>query len=777
MTNFVSSIVFVLAATSFFSLSTGELRDKLTPTQPLADDGGALISAAGNFELTFFSPADSSNRYIGIRYHANSDHVVVWVANRQRPVISRSGRLSVTTNGTLIVTEDNSTVVVWSSSSPALKIPVARLLDNGNFVVMEAGSSDERSSYAWQSFDFPTDTLLPGMMLGWDLDTGVSRNLTAWRSASNPAPGDYVAGLDRQGDPQLFLWNGTRPYWRGGPWNGLRFSGVPDMAAMEPGNDLGVYYEFLIDPSQVFYWFGMRNPLIISRLVMNHSGLLQRFLWIHEKSNWVLLGHRPKVEDPCDKVLSPCGQNAFCKCDAGHAEPEASPVVDICECLQGFHPKDTKDWTRGCARETTMLKECGNRADGFFNLSNAKLPDTSRSTVNWTVSLEQCKDLCLNNCSCTAYASSNISGVVSGCINWTTDLTDLMVYTGEPGQDLYVRQLAVDSGHSHRGNLVTVIVASVLAICIVAIAVTACWIWRMKKRRRHFDDKAESKDLDLPVFHLSTIIDATVNFSIDNKLGEGGFGPVYKGKLGNDQEIAVKRLSKSSSQGVDEFKNEVILIAKLQHRNLVRLLGCCVQGGERILVYEYMPNGSLDAFLFNEAKSTMLDWQRRYNIIVGIARALLYLHHDSRFKIIHRDLKASNVLLDKDMNPKISDFGMARIFRGDDSEVNTRRIVGTYGYMSPEYAMDGTFSIKSDVFSFGVLVLEIISGKRNRGVYQSALHLNLLGHIWNLWQADNASELIDKSIGPSVSTAELMSCIKIGLLCVQERPGDRPTMH
>ncbi|KAJ0983583.1 hypothetical protein J5N97_011838 [Dioscorea zingiberensis] len=210
---------------------------------------------------------------------------------------------------------------------------------------------------------------------------------------------------------------------------------------------------------------------------------------------------------------------------------------------------------------------------------------------------------------------------------------------------------------------------------------------------------------------------------MENKLGEGGFGPVYKGQLADGKEIAVKRLAKTSVQGSDEFKNEVMLIAKLQHRNLVQLIGCCIHGEERMLVYEYMPNRSLDAFLFDKSKGALLDWQARHQIIMGIARGLLYLHQDSRFRIIHRDLKASNILLDKEMNPKISDFGMARIFGGDETEVNTEK----FGYMSPEYAMDGIFSVKSDVFSFGVLVLEIISGKKNRGIYLSDPKLNLLG--------------------------------------------------
>ncbi|KAL5096568.1 hypothetical protein RYX36_000895 [Vicia faba] len=283
-----------------------------------------------------------------------------------------------------------------------------------------------------------------------------------------------------------------------------------------------------------------------------------------------------------------------------------------------------------------------------------------------------------------------------------------------------------------------------------------------------YSDDRNIDELELPLFEFHVISDATDCFSLANKLGEGGFGTVYRGRLVDGQEIAVKRLSTSSGQGNVEFKNEVRSIAKLQHRNLVRLFGCCIENEEKMLIYEYLENNSLDSILFDQTKNSKLDWPMKFNIICGIAKGLLYLHHDSRFRIIHRDLKASNVLLDTEMNPKISDFGMARIFDNDQTHSNTKRVVGTYGYMSPEYAMGGYFSVKSDVFSFGVLVLEVLSGMKNRGFHFSD-DINLLGHAWRLWNKGKVLKLIDSSYAGSYSESEVIRCIHVGLICVQEK--------
>ncbi|KAL2926422.1 Cysteine-rich receptor-like protein kinase 25 [Bienertia sinuspersici] len=259
-------------------------------------------------------------------------------------------------------------------------------------------------------------------------------------------------------------------------------------------------------------------------------------------------------------------------------------------------------------------------------------------------------------------------------------------------------------------------------------------------------------------YDLETLQSATNSFSDENKLGEGGFGGVYKGTKINGQDIAVKRLSKSSTQGIQEFKNEVLLVAKLQHRNLVRLLGFCLEREEKLLVYEYVPNKSLDSFLF------------------GISRGMLYLHQDSQLTIIHRDLKTSNILLDADMNSKISDFGMAKIFGVDQIEGNASNIIGTYGYMSPEYAMHGQYSIKSDVYSFGVLALEIISGQRNSSFGEMSDADDLLSYAWKKWNSRVPLEFVDPTISNSYSSNEVLRCMHLGLLCVQESTEARPTM-
>ncbi|KAK4605166.1 hypothetical protein RGQ29_013292 [Quercus rubra] len=729
----ISFILIVPIYLLFLSSKVSFAQDSINQSQFISE-ANTLVSKDGSFELGFFSPGSSNNRYLGIWYKNIPVKTIVWVANRLYPINDSSGLLMINSSGgSVVLMSQNKSAVVWSTSSQRqANNPLLQLLDSGNLVLTVTDEKDENLRISlWESFDYPTDTFLPGMKLGWDLKKGINRLFTAWKKPDDPSPGDFTHGLSEMGIhsyPEPYVWKGNKKFYRSGPWNGLRFSGSPDL------NPNPVYdYNFVSNENEVYFMYTLRNKSLISRVVVTHTR--DRYTWIETEKVWRVYSSRPR--DYCDNY-GLCGANGNCAL-------AASPV---CQCLKAFKPKSPElwslmEWSQGCVRNEPL--NC--HTDGFVEFVDLKLPDTTYSWVNKSMSLEECRVKCLKNCSCMAYTNSDIRGGGSGCAIWFGDLMDIRQFPAG-GQDLYIRMSASEL-------LVKKELNGIIS---------------------HQNNEGQREDLELPFLDLSTIVDATDNFALNNKLGEGGFGPVYKGILEDGQEIAIKRLSRSSGQGLNEFKNEVRLIAKLQHRNLVKLVGCCIEGEEKMLVYEYMPNKSLHSFIFDQTKSKLLDWSMRFNIICGIARGLQYLHQDSRLRIIHRDLKASNVLLDSEMNPKISDFGAARTFGGDQSEGNTNRVFGTYGYMAPEYAFDGQFSTKSDVFSFGILLLEIISGKKSRGIFHPNHNHNLIGYAWILWNEGKPLELTDECLGQSSTLSEVLRCIHISLLCVQQRPEDRPSM-
>ncbi|RVW70351.1 G-type lectin S-receptor-like serine/threonine-protein kinase [Vitis vinifera] len=421
---------------------------------------------------------------------------------------------------------------------------------------------------------------------------------------------------------------------------------------------------FILQGSTRYWTSGAWNGQISAGLVLDVSGQIKQMTWLESFHQWNLFWSQPRTQ--CE-VYAYCGPFGIC---------DDSAIDEFCECLPGFEPASPNNWN-------------------------------SDEGMEWR--------------------SSNFATAIH--------------YTSN-GQDFYLKLAAPEP--NGRGNKFRECVKQQvegMANCYTGHFpnLTLCHLGDMEKAPKKSSKdtnyelseanklwRGENKEVDLPMFSFASVSAATNNFSIENKLGEGDFGPVYKGKSQKGYKVAMKRLSKRSGQGW-ELKNEALLIAKLQHKNLVKLFGYCIEQDEKILIYEYMPNKSLDFFLFDPAKHGILNWKTWVHIIEGVAQGLLYPHQYSRLRIIHRDLKASNILLDKDMNPKISDFGMARIFGSNESKA-TNHIVGTYGYMSPEYALEGLFSTKSDVFSFGVLLLEILSGKKNTGFYQSD-SLNLLGYV------------------------------------------------
>ncbi|KAL5581857.1 hypothetical protein UlMin_014299 [Ulmus minor] len=700
-----------------------------------------VVSAGGIFELGFFTQGQAGKYYIGMWYKNDPLKTILWVANRDKAVSLYDSELKI--SGGNLVLFNKAKIPVWSTnvttSSPSSSSVKAVLLENGNLVLTDGSSNS--SELLWQSFDHPTHTWLPGSKLGFNKKTNATQFLTSWKNSEDPASGLFSLHFNPSDSSFILRWNSSKSYWTSGSWDGEIFSLIPEMR---------LYYMFNIsyvsnENESYFTYTVNRGFNLIPIFVMDVWGQVKQLSWEIARG-WNTSWSIPQRQ---------CNIYAFCGA-YGSCNEKSLP---FCSCLTGFQPKSQSDWnltsySGGCFRQTKL--QC--KSDKFQQKASMSLPDNMLFAQ--AGSAKECESACLSNCSCTAYFYDSI-----GCLIWMEDLLNMQQLdaANSSGKNLFIRLAAseLQKPENRKNQEVGLYDTESLMKDF------------MHAGQLREDDK---KGLDVPFVVLESIIAATDNFSEANKLGRGGFGPVYKGKFPGGKEMAIKKLSSCSGQGLEEFKNEVLLIAKLQHRNLVRLLGYCVEGDEKMLLYEYMPNKSLDCFLFDGALCVLLDWKMRFSIILGIARGLVYLHHDSRLRIIHRDLKASNILLDEDMNPKISDFGLARIFGGKQTEASTRRVVGTYGYMSPEYALDGIFSIKSDVFSFGVVILEIISGKRNSGFYQTEETLSLLGYAWKLWKENRTVDLMDATLHETCNTNEFLRCFNVGLLCVQEDPSDRPTI-
>ncbi|KAG5020595.1 hypothetical protein JHK87_016450 [Glycine soja] len=590
--------------------------DTITQFEPL-EDNTTLVSKGGTFELGFFTPASiSSNRYLGIWYKSIPIRTVVWVANRDNPIKDNSTELAITTEGNLVLLNPNNNIVIWSTNTTTkASVVVAQLLDSGNLVLRDEKDTDPEN-YLWQSFDYPSDTFLPGMKAGWDLKKGLNRVLTAWKNWDDPSSGDFRDIALHTNYPEEVMLKGTTKYWRSGPWDGTKFSGNPSV----PSNAI-VNYTVVSNNDEFYAMYSMTDKSVISRIIMNQTLYVrQRLTWNTDSQMWRVSSELPG--DLCDRYNT-CG--AFGICDLSEAP--------VCKCLDGFKPKSPRNWTQmnwnqGCGHNQTWSCREKNK-DGFKKFSNVKAPDTERSWVNASMTLEECKHKCTENCSCMAYANSDIRGEGSGCAIWFGDLLDIRLMSNA-GQDLYIRLAMSETAHQDQdekdsSKKKVVVIASSISSVIAMLLIFIFIYWRYTNKNNEIEgtkNQSQQEDFELPLFDLASVAHATSNFSNDKKLGEGGFGPVYKGTLPNGQEVAVKRLSQTSRQGLKEFKNEVMLCAELQHRNLVKVLGCCIQDDEKLLIYEYMANKSLDVFLFeivSGKKNSRLFYPNDYNNLIGHA--------------------------------------------------------------------------------------------------------------------------------------------------------------
>jgi hypothetical protein len=406
--------------------------DTISPNETVKD-GDILVSKGETFALGFFSPRNSSRRYVGIWYNKVPEKTVVWVANRDNPLNDTSGVLSINSHGNLVLNSKNRSTPIWSTNtsvSSTNNSMAAQLLDSGNLVLVLRDSQ----RVTWQSFDYPTNTLLASMKFGLDRRTGLNRHLTSWKSEDDPASGNCSFEIDPTGYPQLFLNKGGSPLWRGGPWTGQRWTGIPEMNIQH----FIFNVSYVDNQDEVTYVYTLTDPRIFTRLVMNEPGVASRSTW-HE-SRWVMFWYTPK--ELCD-TYGECGPNGYC-------DPY-NPTKFQCTCLPGFEPNSTSEWylrdgSGGCGR-SQGVSAC-HSGEGFVKLRHVKLPDTSHARVDMSLSLKECEQECLRNCSCTAYTSADETRGGIGCLSWHGDLVDIRTFANA-GQDLFVRVDAVALGILH----------------------------------------------------------------------------------------------------------------------------------------------------------------------------------------------------------------------------------------------------------------------------------------------------------------------------------------
>ncbi|XP_050372079.1 G-type lectin S-receptor-like serine/threonine-protein kinase CES101 [Argentina anserina] len=760
------SIVFLfISCICMHSLSSSHAQTHnvtvLKQDQHLSDQAGDyLVSENGLFKLGFFSPGNSSifgatsNRYLGIWYNKlPNDPDAVWVANPETPVMDTSGVFALASDATLELIHGGGNISISDPKKTISGNVTLSLLDTGNLVLREVATNGTVDNILWESFDHPTNTLLPGMKLGMNVEAGKNWTISSWFSDLIPARGAFRLGIDPGNTNQLIIWRRDEVYWSSGVWENGSFQNAPEMTRRV---DL-FEFSFVSNKEDKYFSYAVKNRSTISRWELNGWGQIMQSILTVNGTTW-----ESTEVSPCTFDLNNPG--ALCI--------EEKPS----ECRNG---SDGLVPVRGYFDGTEILSHDNN--------------------TNMTIS--DCHATCWSDCSCIGYKSIYSNG--TGCVFMSGTAKFIPNDYFDATYVLNILNNSKDGSPAEGSKPSNDIKKKWWLWCIMSVifvvALVSCYLCYIKKRKpRLMKQIRQEQGLDelrsqitrfsgiyklkigerigqnFRMFSFSEVLAATENFSAACRLGQGGFGPVYKGVLPDGEQVGVKRLARSSGQGLEEFMNEITLIAELQHSNLVRLLGCCIQGEEKILIYEFMANKSLDAFLFDSDRRKQLDWQRRVHIIEGIAQGLLYLHKHSRVRVIHRDLKASNILLDENMKPKISDFGMARIFGQNESMANTVRVVGTYGYMSPEYAMRGIFSEKSDVYSFGVLLLEIISGKKNTS-YLSSTGLCLIELAWELWKQGHTLEIKDTSLD-SGSEEEVLKFIQVGLLCVQEYAEDRASM-
>ncbi|CAL5336603.1 unnamed protein product [Camellia sinensis] len=600
----------------------------------------------------------------------------------------------------------------------------------------------------WQSFDYLVHTWLPGSKISYNKRANTHQSLTSWKNSEDPSPGLFSHILDAN-NSYVLLWNGSKQYWTDGPWNGEIFSLLPTTRQNYMFN-----ISFVDNENESYLKYSPYDPYTISRVVMDVSGQLKQLTWLEGSKEWNLFWAQPRQQ--CD-VYALCGPFGTCN----------QNTPPFCNCLTGFNPKSGNDWylgdySGGCVRRTKL--QCGNASaanqekDRFREYSNMRLPEHPQSVASGSAT--ECESSCLKNCSCTAYAYDR-----NGCSIWTMHLVNLQQLLGNDssGSSLYLRLAASEFSRDNNMGIIIGVVGSVVVLGFVYVMwkqqrrliATPCVLWPNTFWLSFLGkDRIVAVYGSLVAFRYKDLQKATKNFS--EKMGSGGFGSVFKGTLPDSAVIAVKKLE-SINQGEKQFRAEVNTLGTIQHINLVQLRGFCSEGNKKLLVYDYMQNGSLDSHLFHGKESKVLDWKTRYQIALGTARGLAYLHEECRDCIV-------------------ADFGLAKLIGRELSRVLTT-MRGTTGYLVPEWIVGVAITPKADVYSYGMMLFELISGRRNSDQPEAGIvKFFPIQAASVVIEGGDVHSLLDHMLEKHVDVEEAWRICKVACWCIQDDGNDRPSM-
>ncbi|OMO82474.1 hypothetical protein CCACVL1_11944 [Corchorus capsularis] len=780
----LSSTIFLIVVSICFSLSSSRNPNILQIHSSLAvenHDSDLLISLDNSFTCGFYGLGENAY-YLSIWFTNSKDRTVVWTANPDKPVNGKGSRISLLRNGAFVLTDIDG-AIAWETNTTNTNVRRAELLDNGNLVL-----KDSSGKILWQSFDFPTDTLLPHQQFT------KSNKLISRLGRGNYAAGNFIFHYDNDNVLRL-MYDGpdiSSVYWPNidvdvfqnlrTNYNSTRIAVLDDMGRFLSSDRL--------DFTASDFGFGIKR-----RLTIDYDGNLRLYSLNNATGLWTITWEA--VRQMCS-VHGICGRNGICV-----YQPEPK-----CSCPPGYEMADQSNWNRGCKPWFSRFCSMSQMQVKFVKIQHVDFYGFD-SSFSFQSSFESCKNKCLEDCECQAfsyrltgegrcytkaelfngYKSPNFPGSIFLKLPSTVETSEPIILNGtnyKCNSSESTKTLETSFAYGSRGKKVRWVYLYSFASAIGAIEMLLIVLgWWLLLRKHGLPDMVEEGyRLISSQFRKFTYIElnkATKNFK--EELGKGASGNVYKGVLEDERVVAVKKLG-DAYQIEEVFWAEVSIIGKINHMNLVRMWGFCSEPSHRLLVYEYVQNLSLDRNLFSENR--FLGWQERFEVALGTAKGLAYLHHECLEWVIHCDVKPENILLDGEFKPKISDFGLAKLSQRDSKNSEFSRIRGTKGYMAPEWALNLPITAKVDVYSYGVVILELVKGIRlsNWVVEDGEEHetteltkfVKVVKRILPSEDLGWIESEVDTRLNGEFSRRQAQKMVEIGILCVEEDRSKRPTM-